>query len=316
MHYIDLGLPSGNLWANCNLGTEDCHKSGYYFTYDEALNLQSKEEILPAKEDFQELIDCCKWEWKELRQCNGYLITGPNNASIFLPAAGDRYESLHYYVNQIGKYWSSTLLESSKYGAYNFYFHCNYCDVYWTFYKSLLTVRLIKKQNNMKRKIEIDIITAKEWYNSNNESLKTIALQAFEEKELKNSLPKTWEEWAEQNVNKPIYCIDRDSRILDRNLRIDNTYKNSINTKKDAKAHLALMQLHVLRDVYRDSYQKGWKPDWFETSTKYYIEYFENNLEVETCIYRGYFLSFPTRELAEEFLKNFKDLIEKAKDLI
>lgn len=318
MHYIDLGLPSGNLWATYNVGADNCFKTGDYFTYNEALNLQNKEEILPAKEDFQELINHCKLEWKELSQCNGYLITGPNNTSIFLPASGDCYELSHYYVNQIGKYWSSTLLESSKYGAYSLYFHCNHCDIYWTFHKNLLTVRLIKKQNNMKkRKIKIDIITAKEWYNSNNESLKTIALQAFEEKELKCSLPKTWEEWAEQNVNKPIYCIDRDSRILDRNLRIDNTYKNSINTKKDAEAHLALMQLHVLRDAYRDSYQKGWKPDVSNTNQNQW------NIAFTNCgfeIYDSYtvtrFLSFPTRELAEEFLKNFKELIEKVKDLI
>lgn len=302
MEYIDLGLPSGNLWANCNVGTEDCHESGDYFTYSEALNFQNKKEILPAKEDFQELIDCCKWEWKELSQCNGYLITGPNNTSIFLPASGDCYELSHYYVNQIGKYWSSTLLESSKYGAYNLYFYCNYCDVYWTFYKSLLTVRLIKKKNNMKkRKIEISLDTAKEWYNSNNESLKTIALQAFKEKELKDSLPKTWEEWKENN--KATYYVP-------------SCLENKLVNEKDVEAHIALIQLHVLRDAYRDSYEKGWKPDWSKRSTKYYIDYFENNLDVEECIHRGYFLSFPTRELAEEFLKNFKELIEKAKDLI
>ena len=145
MEYIDLGLPSGNLWADCNVGTEDCRESGNYFTYNDALKLQNKEEILPTKNDFQELIDYCKWEWKELSQCNGYLITGLNNTSIFLPASGDCYELSHYYVNQLGKYWSSAPLENTNYGAYHFYFCSNYRNVCWSFYKNLLTIRLIKK---------------------------------------------------------------------------------------------------------------------------------------------------------------------------
>lgn len=36
----------------------------------------------------------------------------------------------------------------------------------------------------MERNIKITLEKAKEWYNSNNESLKDIALQAFSEKEL------------------------------------------------------------------------------------------------------------------------------------
>ena len=153
-----------------------------------------------------------------------------------------------------------------------------------------------------KRKIEISLNTAKEWYNSNNESLKAIALQAFAEEELKNSLPKTWEEWKENN--KVTY-------------HVPPCLENKLVNEKDVEAHIALIQLHVLRDAYRDSYEKGWKPDVSNTNI---IKY---NIACTNCgfgVYDYYtitrFLSFPTRELAEEFLKNFKELIEKAKDLI
>ena len=169
----------------------------------------------------------------------------------------------------------------------------------------------------MKRKIEIDINTAKEWYNSNNESLKIVALQAFTEEELKDSLPKTWEEYATYNAGKLVYYIDSNSKCNGCILGPKENHKNSLNTKEDAEAHLALMQLHVLRDCYRDSYQKDWKPNWFSSAqVKYAIIYRNNNLEINENYWVSAFLSFPTKEIAEAFSENFRELIEKAKDLI
>ena len=96
-----------------------------------------------------------------------------------------------------------------------------------------------------------------------------------------------------------------------------DTYQNSLNTKEDCEAHLALMQLHVLRDAYRDSYEKGWKPDVKDIcQDKWNIAFTKCGFEIYDSYNVTRFLSFPTRELAEEFLKNFKELIEKAKDLI
>ena len=198
-------------------------------------------------------------------------------------------------------------------------FNSAWFDIFSNFCKSKYTVRLIKKQNNNmeKRKIEIDINTAKEWYNSNNESLKTIALQAFKEKELKDSLPKTWEEWVNHNANKLIYYIDSVSNIDKTNLQGLQGYKNSLNTKEDAKAHLALMQLHVLRDAYRDSYEKGWKPDWTDNKKHKHCIAINGQKVYKTFQYEERrFLAFPTDKLAKQFLDNFGDLIEKAKDLI
>lgn len=72
------------------------------------------------------------------------------------------------------------------------------------------------------------------------------------------------------------------------------------------------MQLHRLRDVYR----QGWVPDWNSSDIKYGIEFRDKVFHVDKFRYVSIFLSFQSQEVAEEFLKNFRDLIEKAKDLI
>lgn len=38
--YVDLGLPSGTLWATCNLGANTCYDAGPYYAWGE---LQPKE---------------------------------------------------------------------------------------------------------------------------------------------------------------------------------------------------------------------------------------------------------------------------------
>ena len=71
------------------------------------------------------------------------------------------------------------------------------------------------------------------------------------------------------------------------------------------------MQLHQLRDCYR----QGWKPDWKSMTDKYCIV----NCEWPSIVsYTTYvrFLSFQSSEIAQQFLDNFRDLIEEAGDLI
>ena len=72
------------------------------------------------------------------------------------------------------------------------------------------------------------------------------------------------------------------------------------------------MQLHQLRDCYR----QGWIPNYADNSKKWYITNFRNRLRVAAIFnYKG-FLIFQTKDLAEEFLNNFKNLIKQAGDLI
>ena len=75
------------------------------------------------------------------------------------------------------------------------------------------------------------------------------------------------------------------------------------------------MQLHRLRDCYR----QGWKPDWKDNNTPKYCIYFvnkEQKLDVYPFYERREFLAFQSRKLAEEFLNNFRDFILQAGDLI
>lgn len=94
--YVDLGLPSGRLWASENA-------EGYY-TYDEAKAKFG--ELLPKPEAFEELWEECQWLWdvKEKRM----VVVGPNQNTIFLPASGYRYYASGglNYVGSDGFYWS------------------------------------------------------------------------------------------------------------------------------------------------------------------------------------------------------------------
>jgi hypothetical protein len=107
------------------------------------------------------------------------------------------------------------------------------------------------------------------------------------------------------NINNVKDSICRDY-IDDRNL---------LATKEDAEAFLALIQLKRLRDQWWESL--NWKPDYTNDKiTKYSIKLINNKIKIDYCYTLNSFLSFPTREIAKEFLNCFKDLIEKAKELI
>ena len=43
---------------------------------------------IPSKEQCQELIDNCKYEWTTLNGVIGAMFTGPNRNSIFIPSTG------------------------------------------------------------------------------------------------------------------------------------------------------------------------------------------------------------------------------------
>ena len=155
--YVDLGLPSGLLWATCNVGATSPEESGDYFawgetstkeTYDEdncptsgltKSELQSQGYIdsegnlnpqydaatanwggtwrMPTYDEFAELITKCTWTWTTQNGVKGYNVEGPNGNSIFLPAAGYRSGSSLISWVSSGEYWSSTPYDSSFHGS-------------------------------------------------------------------------------------------------------------------------------------------------------------------------------------------------------
>ena len=173
---------------------------------------------------------------------------------------------------------------------------------------------MLKPYNEMKeeRNITLTLDKAKEWYNKGGE-LKEIALQAFSEKEL-NSLPRSWEEFCERHLVQKGECwMGSYDEIYCATITQDRIYKNWIPSKKSAEAHLAMIQLEQLRDCWR----QGWEPNWLEGNIqKYVIQKWRDRISIETTYVTHSFLSFPTYEMAKEFLECFKDLIEKAGDLI
>lgn len=112
--FVDLGLPSGTLWAN---ETEE----GYY-TYNEAV--EKFQDSLPTIVDFAELVQYCKWEW----QGESMLVTGPNGNSISLPALGyHSYDNKELYdAGTEGYYWTVTPYQKHPNHAYHLFFgECN-----------------------------------------------------------------------------------------------------------------------------------------------------------------------------------------------
>ena len=71
----------------------------------------------PTSAEIQELFDNCIMTWTTLDDVNGYLITGLNGNTIFLPAAG-RYEVGNLiHVGSTCLYWSSSLRTELAYYA-------------------------------------------------------------------------------------------------------------------------------------------------------------------------------------------------------
>ena len=133
--------------------------------------------------------------------------------------------------------------------------------------------------------------------------------------DLKPKLPKTWTEFCNNyKIQKEECYINTDADIekvvLSRNRLICGD-SNILPNKQAAEAHLALIKLHQLRDCYR----QGWTPTLNKTSFGI-IRREEGDLEVEKFIFSSKFLSFQYAKMAQDFLNNFRDLIEQAGDLI
>ena len=170
------------------------------------------------------------------------------------------------------------------------------------------------------RKIELALDTAKRWYQQGGE-LRQMALGVYKKEELVyRIIPETWKEFCDYHGFERGECYINDySRIVEKvegHYRISPSNDNVLPSKEAAEQHLALMKLHQLRDEYR----QGWKPTWTDKSTKYGVVWNtlseKKKLIVAWHSYAPLFLSFPTEEIAREFLTNFRDLIEEAWDLI
>lgn len=158
---VDLGLPSGILWASCNIGASSPSEVGDYFAWGEKESkdaygwetyrlcrgsydsifkytktdgkniLEAQDDVaksvlggewrIPTKEDMEELVEECEWKWTREKGHFGWKVIGLNNNYIFLPASGAASSYRIAGVNELGRYWTATR-DDSGYSAYNLRF--------------------------------------------------------------------------------------------------------------------------------------------------------------------------------------------------
>lgn len=177
---IDMGLPSGTQWANCNVGAEKPSDSGLYFSwgnieghaegsgydfnqdvYDATPaaaiteNLSLSQDAaraylgdpwqMPTADEFKELYDNCTCVWTTLNGVNGRLFTSNvNGNTLFIPAAGYYDGTTLGNRGSNGDYWSTTY--GSATNARNLYFDNSYVNPQNSFSRRYgFTVRAVIK---------------------------------------------------------------------------------------------------------------------------------------------------------------------------
>ena len=118
----------------------------------------------------------------------------------------------------------------------------------------------------------------------------------------KDSKPRSWEEY--DRALKQLYITSGYDKV-----GVGGTRYDHFATETEAKAFCALGKLIQLRDTWYGN----WKPDWDEVYTKYTIVNARGRIELNTATFNSRVLAFPTKEMANDFLETFMDLIEEAK---
>lgn len=170
--YVDLGLPSGTLWATMNVGASSETDYGNYYKYglgasqydnaqtnytgtettlasnaDTATQVWGGQWHMPTLAQFDELIRQCDWTWGTRSGINGYIVS-KNGESIFFPAGGDWTEGSQYSVGSSGFYWSST--SNSSENAFRFCFSSvnKYVDDHYGRYYGLCVRPVLDSYSN------------------------------------------------------------------------------------------------------------------------------------------------------------------------
>lgn len=130
----------------------------------------------------------------------------------------------------------------------------------------------------------------------------------------KNTKPRSWEEYLELNTGFDGTGIDWNCGGV-QTTGLHHRGKAIVPTKYGAP-FIAMMQVMSVREDWIGD----WKPNYYmNMASNWGIEY-EPNLGVFSienhCRTNGGGLTFPTREMAIDFMNTFKDLLEIAKPLI
>jgi len=111
-----------------------------YGTVDNKTTLDSEDDVahvilggswrMPTFAEWTELREKCSWTWTSNYNGTGVAgrivtsnVEGYKDKSIFLPAAGRRYDTNLYLAGSNGFYWSSSLYTGNPYSAWYVYFY-------------------------------------------------------------------------------------------------------------------------------------------------------------------------------------------------
>ncbi len=123
----------------------------------------------------------------------------------------------------------------------------------------------------------------------------------------KDSKPHSWEEYRE---NILLYQRNKFSADWYNFERTEDFSYKVFGSPEEAKAFCALGKLIQLRDAWIED----WKPDWTDDKEyKWVIQYDCNDVHIYPSFIVSRPLSFPTKDMANDFLETFQDMIEKAK---
>ena len=169
--YVDLGLPSGTLWATCNVGASSPEEYGDYFAWGETNGYNSGKTYFDwstymyCKGSENTLTKYCytsNYGYNDFRDTLTELLpeddaatanwgsdwqiptSKSNGNAIFLPAAGRFWNANFSFVGSYGEYWSRTLDTSSSRYAYILGFSSSAIDMWDSSRSSGHTVRPVR----------------------------------------------------------------------------------------------------------------------------------------------------------------------------
>lgn len=126
-------------------------------------------------------------------------------------------------------------------------------------------------------------------------------------------LPKSWKEFCEMfPIKIGESFIDTCGNVIDVNCKVAKRVSlNNLPDHATAEAVLALCQLIQLRNCYNGD----WKPSYEEDDDYYFIDFMHKIIVTGFAYTSSSILYFKNREIRDEFLRNFRPLIEKIKPL-
>lgn len=135
---VDLGLSV--LWADHNLGASNEKEIGIELCWNDSIKKKRNKSVsspwgkgwkTPSQKEIEELIDKCTWKWRSSNP-KGYIITGPNGNSIFMP-----------YV--ASGYWTRDMDKNHKDFASFMYFNNSYPDMSYLEPENMNSIRPVMK---------------------------------------------------------------------------------------------------------------------------------------------------------------------------